>query len=89
MLLEMGRSEIKVYTASWCTVWRALERQLGDVLCELTIVDVDVSPAEADRAQVAVVPTIVAKLPDGRVIIRYGAISADDMRSLIQSVRGE
>lgn len=80
---------VKVYTAVWCTAWRALERQLTDVVDQLTLIDVDENPAEADRAQIAVVPTVIAKLSDGREIRRSGAVSADELRNLVDRVRGK
>ena len=80
---------LTVYTAAWCTVWKVLARQLDGSIGAMVVVDVDEDAAAADRAQVAVVPTFIAVLPDGRMIKRHGAVSAEEIETLLTAVKGK
>ena len=83
----MEDRELVVFTAPWCQVWRVLERQLGENISELRVVNVDENPAEADRQNVAAVPTFIADLGGRREVRRVGAIGPEDVLALLERVR--
>lgn len=77
---------VLAFVAPWAAAWRVLERQIGDDMVHVRVVDIEKEPGLADRHNVAVVPTFIARMPDRREVRRTGAVSAKAVRELLQRV---
>jgi hypothetical protein len=84
---SVDERELVVFTAPWCQAWRVLERQLGENVESLRIVNIEENPAEADRENVAAIPTFIAVLGGRREVRRVGAISPEAVLALLERVR--
>jgi hypothetical protein len=82
----VAEPSLTIYTASWCVPWRLVEKQLGEALSRVVLVNVDEDPDAADQARVAVLPTVVARFKNGSETRRTGAISAQEVLGLLERV---
>jgi thioredoxin-like negative regulator of GroEL len=85
-VFKVAEPSVTIYTASWCLPWRVVEKQLGEALSRIVLVNVDEDPDAADQARVAVLPTVVARFKSGAETRRTGAVSVQEVLGLLERV---